>query len=197
MSESSSQNPTSPTLLEKAKRNEPDAWERMARMYGPMVYSWAREAGLQPEDAADVVQDVFRSLVAAIHSFDGNRPGGRFRNWLHGVTRNRLLDYFRRVSAEPVGVGGSTANLRLQEFAQQSFGSSSNQTGAHALAMRALRLIEKDFEPQTWQAFWKVTVDGHGPQHVATELGMSIAAVYKARSRVLQRLRSEMLEPPQ
>ena len=45
----------------------------MARVYGPLVYRWTREGGLQPEDAADVVQEVFRSLIGAIERFDGKR----------------------------------------------------------------------------------------------------------------------------
>lgn len=184
---------TSLSLLERVKRNEAGAWERMARVYGPLVYRWSREEGLQPEDAADVVQEVFRSLVGAIKTYDDKHGGGGFRSWLYGITRHRMLDHFRRLSAEPVATGGSTANAWLQEIPALS-DEVSGQTAIHSLALRALRLIEKDFEAKTWQAFWKVAIDGHAPQYVAKDLGMSLASVYKARSRVLQRLREELGE---
>ncbi len=188
-----SRSSTSLSLLERAKRNEPGAWERMARVYGPLVYRWTREGGLQPEDAADVVQEVFRSLIGAIERFDGRRADGNFRSWLFGITRHRILDHYRREKAEPVATGGSTANVRLQEFPALP-DELSGQTAIHSLALRALRLIEKDFETKTWQAFWRVAIDGHAPQYVAKDLGMSLASVYKARSRVLQRLREELGE---
>ncbi len=187
---------TSVNLLDRAKQNEPEAWEQMARRYGPLVYRWGREGGLQPEDAADLVQEVFRSLVGAIAQFDVERPDGRFRSWLHGITRHRLQDHFRRVNAEPIGVGGSTANVRLQEVPASPTEESSGRNLVNALALRALRVIEKDFQPNTWQAFWRVAIEGHAPQRVAEDLGMSVASVYQSRSRVLQRLREEMSSPP-
>ena len=54
------------------------------------------------------------------------------------------------------------------------------------------RQIRVDFRPPNWQAFWKTTVDGLSPQRVAKDCGMSIAAVYTAKSRVLARLRDEL-----
>lgn len=183
---------TSWNLIEGIRSNVPTAWERAVRLYGPMVYRWAREAGLQPTDSADVVQDVFRSLFGAIQNFDPDRPDARFRSWLNAMTRHRLQDYFRRVQSEPVGAGGSSADQRFQLLPDQLPEDVVLPAHIQTLARRALALIEVDFQPQTWQAFWRVAIDGHAPRHVADELGMSIASVYKARSRVLQRLRAEL-----
>ena len=43
-----------------------------------------------------------------------------------------------------------------------------------------------------WQVFWRVTIDGHWPADVAADLNLSTSAVYKAKSRVLTRLRDEL-----
>jgi RNA polymerase sigma-70 factor (ECF subfamily) len=61
-----------------------------------------------------------------------------------------------------------------------------------ALFLRALEMIRGDFEPQTWQAFWRVRVDGQPPVTVATEIGMTAKAVRAAKGRVLRRLREEL-----
>jgi RNA polymerase sigma-70 factor (ECF subfamily) len=45
---------------------------------------------------------------------------------------------------------------------------------------------------QTWKAFWRVTVDGQRPADVADELGMTVGAVYTAKSKVLAHLRREL-----
>ena len=41
----------------------------------------------------------------------------------------------------------------------------------------------------TWQAFWKTAIDGQPGKQVAADLGLSVAAVYRARSRVTARLK--------
>jgi len=53
-------------------------------------------------------------------------------------------------------------------------------------------MIEDDFQPQTWQAFWQTAVEGQDAAQVALELGMTPQAVRKAKSRVMQRLREEL-----
>jgi RNA polymerase sigma-70 factor (ECF subfamily) len=57
---------------------------------------------------------------------------------------------------------------------------------------RALRLMASTFEPATWQAFWETVVCGRAPSQVAAELGISVNAVYHAKSRVLRRLRRDL-----
>jgi RNA polymerase sigma-70 factor (ECF subfamily) len=45
-------------------------------------------------------------------------------------------------------------------------------------------------QPRTWEAVWRVTVEGQSPAEVAAALGMSVGAVHTAKSRVLARLRA-------
>jgi RNA polymerase sigma-70 factor (ECF subfamily) len=54
-----------------------------------------------------------------------------------------------------------------------------------------LEFIRSEFEPRTWQMFWRSVVDGVATATVGAELGVSAAAVRQARSRVLRRLREE------
>ena len=62
------------------------------------------------------------------------------------------------------------------------------------VAARALRLVQGDFAPSTWQAFTRQVLDGVAAADVAGELGLSINAVLLAKSRVLKRLRTELAE---
>jgi RNA polymerase sigma-70 factor (ECF subfamily) len=55
-----------------------------------------------------------------------------------------------------------------------------------------LAIVQPEFEQITWQAAWRTTIDGRSATEVGEELGMTPAAVRKAKSRVLQRLRVEM-----
>ncbi len=55
-----------------------------------------------------------------------------------------------------------------------------------------LDLVRAEFESQTWEAFRRAVVEEQSPAEIAAELGMSVQAVYKAKSRVLQRLRQKL-----
>ena len=55
-----------------------------------------------------------------------------------------------------------------------------------------MELVRAGVEDRTWQAFWRVTVDGRPVADVADELGMTALAVYKAKYRVLRRIREEL-----
>jgi RNA polymerase sigma-70 factor (ECF subfamily) len=60
------------------------------------------------------------------------------------------------------------------------------------LVGQAVRLMQGDFQPATWKACWGLVVEGRPVAEVAAELGLTLDAVYAARSRVLRRLRQEL-----
>ena len=61
-----------------------------------------------------------------------------------------------------------------------------------SLAHRALKLVEQDFAPHTWQAFLRLTMNNEKASDVAADLGISVGTVHTAKWRVLKRLREEM-----
>ena len=67
-------------------------------------------------------------------------------------------------------------------------------TRAIATFRWAAEEIRGEFAPATWQAFWLTAVGGRPPKEVASELGLSVGAVYIARSRILARLRQRIEE---
>jgi RNA polymerase sigma-70 factor (ECF subfamily) len=60
------------------------------------------------------------------------------------------------------------------------------------VTVRALQLMQAEFQPATWKACWETVVCGRPAAEVARELGISVNAVYLARGRVLRRLREEL-----
>ena len=182
---------TSLGLLERVRARDPAAWERVGRLYGPLVEHWARQAGLQEADAADVRQEVLLAVARTIGDFRRDRPGDTFRGWLRVITRNKLRDHWRhgRGGAE---TGGSDALRQLQQVPAEGDADSADDAEEVGLVYRrALDLIRTDFEERSWQAFWRVVVEGRRPADVADELGTSVNAVYLAKGRVLARLREE------
>jgi RNA polymerase sigma-70 factor, ECF subfamily len=183
---------TSTSLLARVKANEADAWSKLSRLYGTLVYRWARRTGLQANDAADVVQEVFSAVSAHMSEFRRERPSDSFRGWLFSITRNKIRDHFRRGGAQPMAEGGSEALSRMLAVPDRFSGDEGSLTGASAhadLTHRIVEMVRAEFPPHTWQAFWHTAVDGRPAADVAGELGIKVSAVYVAMSRVLARLR--------
>ena len=184
---------TSPSLLDGVRHCDPEAWRRFAAIYGPIIYRWTVRQGLQEDDAGDIAQEVFRSVAENIQRFEHRVPGDSLRGWLWTVTRNKIRDHYRRSQKEISAQGGTEAHHRLQQV--PNIPEESDESPAdHAaeLSHRALEFIQNEFEPGTWRAFWRTAIDGQSPAEVARELGLTLGAVYKAKSRVLLRLRREL-----
>lgn len=186
---------TSVSLLRRAKAHDPEAWRRLSNLYGPLVYQWCRHVGLQPADAADVVQETFCSVAAALARFRHDEPGDSFRAWLWTITRNKLRDFHRRRAGKPEAVGGEEAYGQMQQLpaaAPEEADDDARRAVRADLAERALALMQGDFEETTWRAFWLTAVENTTAPQAAEEIGISVAAVYMAKSRVLRRLREEL-----
>ena len=185
---------TSSGLLERVRAKDPRAWERLCRVYGPLIYHWARSAGLQEQDVVDIGQEVFHTVAVRMSAFRRDRPGDTFRGWLWAITRNKLGDHFRRRKAQPEATGGTTAQHRLQavpEALAEDSQSSFRYGSSTGINRRVLALIRDEFEEPTWQAFWRSTVHGHAVAEIARDLGMTPHAVRQAKYRVLRRFREE------
>lgn len=188
---------TSSSLLVQLKAGQPDAWQKLLDLYGPLVYYWCRKLGLQPADSSDVFQDVFSAVSANIVRFTYERGRGRFRGWLWTIARNKIRDHYRHGAAEAHGEGGTQWQRRMGEIPEQWPEPASSEEDCQQLTglfHRGLSLVQAEFEERTWMAFWRVAIKQQEVAQVAAELGMSPAAVRQAKSRVLRRLRSVLGE---
>jgi RNA polymerase sigma-70 factor (ECF subfamily) len=174
------------------RTNDQAAWEHLVNRYFRLVYGWCRRAGVRPDDAADVCQEVFRSVAGSLTNFRRDRDGDTFRGWLRRITQRRLCDHRQKRREQPQAEGGSDAQERLLELAEEPLSSSATRCVQASRLGQVLDVVRCEFEQQTWQAFWRATVDGWPAADVAAALGLTTNAVYLAKSRVLRRLREEM-----
>lgn len=176
------------SLLERLRSpGDQDAWVRFVRLYTPLLYQWARRLRLDADDAADLVQDVFTVLVAKMPRFIYD-PNRRFRGWLWTVAVNKLRERRRR---EPASIPTDIAGVDLPDGSDPAAEFTEAEYRRY-VTDRALRLLQSDFDPTTWRAFWEHVPNGRTAPDVAAELGVSVGAVYAAKTRVLARLRAEL-----
>lgn len=186
---------TSPSLLVRVQNNQDGAWTRLVDLYAPLVYHWCRRANFGPEDTADVFQDVFGAVAEHIGRFRRDRAGDSFRGWLRTITRTKIIDHARKLEHKPLAAGGTDAQMRFQALPDPLLEADpSEEDVVHEQLRRTLDGIRGEFEDRTWQAFWKVQMEGQDTGDVGRELGMTGAAVRKAKLRVLRRLRMELGE---
>jgi RNA polymerase sigma-70 factor (ECF subfamily) len=186
---------TSSTLLARIKDKDQEAWRKFVHLYGPLVYGWCRRFGLQDADAADVGQDVFRTVAESIDGFHHDQQGDSFRGWFRTVTRNRVLDFLRRKARAAHGLGGSDAQAMWHELPDDPADSgSTDEDDKLSLARRAIDMVLESSKEATRQAFLRVVIEGQNPAEVARDLGMSVNAVYLAKSHTLRRIREEFAQ---
>jgi RNA polymerase sigma-70 factor (ECF subfamily) len=180
---------TPPTLLERLRSPDDEAaWGRLVDLYLPLLFSWAKRQGLPDHDAADLVQEVFVALVQTLPTFTYDPGRGQFRNWLRTLMLNKLRDRKRRAAREE----RVRARHRPEVEAPDGAGLFSEAEYRQAVTRRAMQLLQQDFAPVTWKAFWETVVEGRPPREVARELNCSENSVYAAKCRVLRRLRQEL-----
>jgi RNA polymerase sigma-70 factor (ECF subfamily) len=185
---------TRPSLLVRIKDpRDREAWDQFVEIYAPVVYQMARRRGLQDADAADLTQDVLRSVSGAVGRLDYDRSKGTFRSWLYTVTRNALNTFFDAQRRWPRGTGDSAVQEWLEgRSGEEEESAAWDREYQRRLLTYAAEQVRPSFEESTWQAFWQTAVDGDGGKEVARRLGMSLGAVYIAKSRVLSRIKEHI-----
>jgi RNA polymerase sigma factor (sigma-70 family) len=181
---------TQPSLLVRLRDvGDSSAWSKFVDIYAPLIYDFARRRGLQDADAADLTQEVLAAVAQGIRRFDYDPQRGSFRGWLFTVVVNKVRTLGVRLSRQEHGSGATTAQLLLQEIPAATDNEEWDRELQQRLFAWAARQVEADVEEKTWQAFWQTSVLGIRPQEAAKKLGLSVATVYMAKSRVLARLK--------
>lgn len=186
-------NETRQTLLLRAQTGETDAWKDLTILYRPLILGWLNCQGVQARDLEDLSQEVLLSVVKHLPSFQHSGNRGAFRSWLRTIVCNRTVDHWRAIDASTQASGGRRATAALQEIADPDVRLNRQWDEEHDryVLQCLLDLVEEEFEPLTLQAFRRLALDGVSGAKAAQELGLSVAAVYVAKSRVLKRIRQE------
>ena len=185
------------TLLARIRDGrDADAWSEFVQLYGPVVYRFARNRGLQDADAADLMQDVLRSVARNAHRMEYDPKRGTFRGWLYTVTRNKIYNFLSAQRNRPRGTGDTDAHERLDATPAREDDRNPDaeweKEYQRRISARALERVKGEFQSTTWQAFWETAVEGKPAAEVGASLKMTAGAVYVAKSRVLARLRDEV-----
>lgn len=82
------------SLVRRCLDGDASAWAEMVRAHHKRVYGLCYRFTGNAADAEDLTQDVFLKIYSNLASFDAGR--GSFPVWIAAMTRNLLVDNFRR-----------------------------------------------------------------------------------------------------
>lgn len=181
---------TSLSLLARVCDRDQEAWQRLLYLYAPMVRFWCRRWGADLADVDDIQQEVFLAVAVGLPSFRRDRPNDTFRGWLRTIAHRKYLDHCRLRQRQPLMTSTEAVGRPLLAPSEAE----DPPDEVRSLHHRALELVRGEFEDRTWLAFWRCAVDGRAPADVAQEMNLTPAAVRKAKSRVLRRLKEELGE---
>ena len=186
-------NETRQSLLLRAQTGEENAWKDLTDLYRPLIIGWLNRQGVPARDLEDLSQDILLTVVKHLPTFQHSGRRGAFRSWLRTIVCSRTTDYWRAIDASTQASGGSGATAALQQLADPDSSLNRQWDEEHDRYVLdcLLDLVEEEFEPATLQAFRRLALDGASGAEAAQELGLSVAAVYVAKSHVLQRIRQE------
>jgi RNA polymerase sigma factor (sigma-70 family) len=184
---------TRPSLLVRLQDlGDHEAWDQFVELYAPLVFGFACKRGLQEADAADLTQEVLRAVAVAVGQWEYDPKRGSFRGWLYRVTFNKFKAYLRFHRNQCQGSGDSVIHaVLLQQAAPPTRAEWEDEYQKQLFGLASDR-VRREFADSSWQAFWRVTVDGRPSVEVASELKLSVGAVYIAKSRILARLKEEI-----
>jgi RNA polymerase sigma-70 factor (ECF subfamily) len=184
------------SLISRARQHQPQAWNELVDLFGPLIAYWCRHRGLDAFATADCVQEVFAAVYRKLETFRPQRSSGSFRSWLWTITANKIRDSNRERQRYPASEGGSSALHRLHQIpacdVQLDQDQPMNDSALQQLTHRAIEQIRSEFEPRTWSIFQRCVVDEVATADVAQEFGISPAAIRQVRSRILRRLREQL-----
>jgi RNA polymerase sigma-70 factor (ECF subfamily) len=185
---------TSPSLLGRLQQQPTDeaAWQEFVSRYAPRLLGWCRQWRLQDADAQDVTQMVLTRLAQRIQAFVYD-PSRSFRGWLRTLAQHAWSDF---VSASQRGGRGSgdseTLHCLNSISARDDLVARLEAEFDHEVLAEASARVQLRVEPESWEAFRLITLEGLSGNEAAHKLSKEVAAVFKARSRVQALLRDEI-----
>ena len=191
--DSASEPRTSPTLLGRLRRAPADqpAWAEFVDRYGRKIYGWCRQWGLQDADAQDVTQTVLARLADKMRTFAYD-PTRSFRGWLRTLAHHAWTDFATDRRRAGLGSGDTDVLDRLHSVeARDDLARQLDEECERDLLEEAMARVRLRVEPRTWEAFRLLALEGRSGAEAAAQLGMKVATVFVARSKVQRMIQEE------
>ena len=177
-------------LLRIKNRSDAGAWAEFHKLYAPLLYRYARSRGLPRQDAEEVRDECLEVVARKIPRFDYDTEKGSFKNWLYRIASGKVIDLLRK-HHERVA---DTQDLRDLRDAEPTPDELWEQHWKYEHLKRCVEQIRGSVSKMNYEAFHMLLFEECTVEEVCARLGLNANQVYKAKSRVLQRVRQKLTE---
>lgn len=206
--------PTRQSLLARLKDlGDQKSWGEFFNAYWRLIHATALKAGLTEVEAQEVVQEVMIAAAKKMPNFTYEPKKDSVKGWLLSVTRWKVADQFRKREKAPSlsrltpegALRASESNMPSDDTNRTSTVERMPDPGSLALdtiwegewhenlLRAALERVKQTVNPAHYEIYHLHVVQGLSPRQTARALGVSTAAVYLAKHRVVRLLRREIL----
>jgi RNA polymerase sigma-70 factor (ECF subfamily) len=164
-----------------------EGWETFAVRYRKRIKGWCQRNGLNDADADDVTQQLLLAIRDKVRTYV--REEGRFLNWLERVTKNACNNWFRETKR-------SRAFQPLMDNipAQQDLLRALNDEHYTYLLQVVMAEVQRGVTNRDWKIWIEMTFKKRNAEDLATEFGVTKAAVFKAKSRIAGKITERLRE---
>lgn len=181
---------TNTALLMGLRTEDRAAWDEFIDRYRPLLINFARRLGLGESDAQDATQDALLAFADAYRQGKYERDRGRLRSWLFAIATRKIRDVQRHRGRGPHVVEPQEKTQILQHVADDDTISQVWEAEwRRAMTDACIAEVRRHVEPTTFEAFSLFVLQEWPAEDVAGHLGISRNAVFKAKRRVLSRMR--------
>lgn len=180
---------TRSTLLARLKnRSDAEAWSQFQKLYAPLLYRYARGRGLSREDAEDIRDQCLEAVARKIGTFEYDKEKGGFKNWLYQIAHRKTIDLLRKrheriADSRELGAlpdpGPTPDEIWERHWEQEHL-------------RYCFEQIRGSVSEMNYRAFHMLLFEECSVDEVCGRLGLNANQVYKAKSRVLRRVRQHM-----
>lgn len=181
---------TDRALVEQCLNGRDGAWEELVRSHSRLVYGACYRFTGRIDDANDMTQEVFLRVFRSLHTFQPS--AGAFRTWLVRLTRNLLIDHYRRTKKDQALSPLDDSSHRLQQT--QGLGARADGLAAGREAADLIQKGLQQLSPDLREAVILRDIQGLEYREIAEALGVPPGTVKsrinRGRTELAQRLRA-------
>jgi RNA polymerase sigma-70 factor (ECF subfamily) len=167
-----------------------EVWSEFYARYQPLLISVGRRLGVSEQDAQDAAQEALISFAEGYRKGQYDRTKGRLRTWLFGIAVKKIRDIQRRNGKNFMVVDAVDKTRVLNSLADDhSLSEVWESEWEKRLLQVCMENVCRHMEVTTVKAFELFVLREWPADKVALELGVSRNAVFKAKRRVLSRMR--------
>ncbi len=177
--------PSSATLVLRARMGDKDAWNRIVERFAPVLWSVCRRYGLSPADTADVSQRVWMVLIEQLPAL---REPAALPGWLVTTARRECFRMLR--GARQYATLDGSADADTFELAADDEATAVDRNLLAAEREAALREAFGQLRPHCQELLAMLVQDPPVPYaEITAKLNMKIGSIGPTRARCLDELR--------